>query len=466
MRRRDMIKAAGMLAASPLFINDTLITNDSKGTIVPSALPLKKFGDGRDWFFEKRYGMFVHWGLYSIPGWHEQHQWRAKVPRAEYVKLLKSWNPVKFDPEGWLDLMELAGMKYITITTKHHDGFCLWDTKLTGFNTMNSPYKQDVIGKLSDACHKRKVPLCLYYSIADWNHPNYPNLGRHHELPPQPQDNPDWNKYLEFLKWQVKELCTNYGEIHGFWWDMNVPVYKDPTVNDMIRKLQPKAVINNRGFDEGDFGTPERDFEVKANDSVGSGRPVEACQSVGMESWGYKKDEDYYTDRHLSRSIDRYLSQGANYLLNVGPTGEGIIPAESSSILKRLGIWYKSVMESYNDVEIASNLISNQNAMVTSGRNTIYIHFNKELTGNGFKLKPINILPKNATLLNDGSRVDCVVNLAPSDHVEQKPYLRLRNLPANSSESTVLVVKLEFDRPLSEITAGKPESGIPSEMIK
>jgi alpha-L-fucosidase len=467
MKRRDMIKAAGALAATPLFLNETISSFHSASDFIKPISVIKRFGDARDWFFEKRYGMFVHWGLYSIPGWHEQHQWRARVPRSEYVKLSDQWNPKKFNPDEWLDLMEKAGMKYLTVTTKHHDGFCLWDTKLTKFNTMNTPYKQDIIGKLSDACHKRSVPLCLYYSIADWNHPNYPNQGRHHELAgPEKDDQPDWDKYMEFLKGQVRELCTNYGEIHGFWWDMNVPVYKDPSVNNMIRKLQPKAVINNRGFDEGDFGTPERDYEIKSGDSVGSGKPVEACQSVGMESWGYKKDEDYYTDRHLSRSIDKYLSRDANYLLNVGPTGEGSIPEESSSILNRLGIWYSAVKESYEKIEQASGLVSNPNVMLTSRGNTLYIHFNKDLIGNGFKLKPINVLPKSAVLLNDGRKVDCVVSLSPSDHVEQKAYLRLRNLPANKMEDTVLVVKLEFDRPLKEITLGKPDAGIVSDWQK
>jgi alpha-L-fucosidase len=466
MQRREMIKAAGALATSPLFFNETLSSFYSEGGFPTSPSGIKKFGDGRDWFFEKRYGMFIHWGLYSIPGWHEQHQWRARVPRVDYVKLIKQWNPVKFNPDEWLDLMEKAGMKYITITTKHHDGFCLWDTKLTKFNTMNTPYKQDVIGKLAEACHKRNIPLCFYYSIADWNHPNYPNQGRHHELPPQKDDQPDWDKYMEFLKGQVRELCSNYGEIHGFWWDMNVPVYKDPSINDMIRKLQPKAVINNRGFDDGDFGTPERDYDIKAADSVSSGKPVEACQSVGLESWGYKKDEDYYTDRHLSRSIDKYLSLGANYLLNVGPTGEGIIPEVSSSILKRLGLWYLAVKESYDGVEPASQLVSNQNVVLTSKGNTVYVHFNKDLIGNGFKLKPVNVLPKNATLLNDGTRIDCALNLCPSDHIEQKPYLRLRNLPANNMENTVLVVKLEFDRPLNEISSGKPDRGVVTEWEK
>jgi alpha-L-fucosidase len=445
MKRRDMIKTATTLASMPLFLPCSISEFPASSGFVQDYKKVRKFGDERDWFFEKRYGMFVHWGLYSIAGWHEQHQWRARVPREEYVKLSYQWNPVKFNPEEWLDIMEMAGMKYITITTKHHDGFCLWDTRQTKFNTVNTPYKKDIIGMLSDACHKRKIPLCLYYSIADWNHPNYPNQGRHHELSgPEAGDQPDWDKYMEFLKAQVRELCTNYGTINGFWWDMNVPVFKDPKINEMIRSLQPAAVINNRGFDEGDFGTPERDFDTASAEAKAFERPTEACQSVGMESWGYKKDEDYYTDGHLIRSIDRYLARDANYLLNVGPNGEGVIPAVSQKILERLGKWYLSVKESFENVEHASQLLTSRDVLVTSRNKTIYIHFNKGLIGNGFKLKPINVMPEKAILLNDNSRVDCVVNLSPSDHLEQKPYLRLRNLPANEMTNTVLVVKLDF----------------------
>ncbi len=462
MKRRTLIKSAAVIAASTLFsskavANQLIDINTSSAKIDLNKVP--RFGNGRDWFFESRYGMFVHWGLYSIPGWHEQHQWRARVPRAEYVKLANQWNPKKFNPEEWLDLMEASGMKYITLTTKHHDGFCLWDTKQTAFNTMNTPYKKDIVGILSDACHKRKIPLCLYYSIVDWNHPNYPNSGRHHELPLQPHDSPDWDKYMGFLKEQVRELCTNYGEIHGFWWDMNVPVYKEASVNAMIRRLQPKAVINNRGFDEGDFGTPERDYNNGATEAKGFDKLVEACQSVGMESWGFKKDEDYYTDRHLISSIDSYLARNANYLLNVGPTGEGVIPAESAAILKRIGKWKASVDESFQQVLPDSELISTAGVLVTRRDRTLYIHLNKLPVGNGIKLKPINVLPSKATLLNTGQAIDCVVNLCPSDHASQQPYLRLRNLPANESSGTVLVVKLEFDQPLEQIVHPKiPET--------
>lgn len=460
MKRRDLLKSAPVLAALPFMTKwaGAAPLADSGAAMNPlMAVPpqdpsaIKRFGDERDWFFKQRYGMFVHWGLYSIPGWHEQHQWRARVPRADYVKLAQQWNPVKFNPEQWLDLMQEAGMQYITLTTKHHDGFCLWDTRQTTFNTMNTPYKKDVIGMLSEACHKRQVPLCLYYSIADWNHPNYPNQGRHHELKPQPQDSPDWEKYMAFLKEQVRELCTQYGDIHGFWWDMNVPLHKDTSINAMIRSLQPKAVINNRGFDEGDFGTPERDFDNAAAEAKGFSTLVEACQSVGMESWGYKTDEDYYSDRHLISSIDRYLARDANYLLNVGPTGQGVIPGEASAILKRIGKWKQLVDESYLGVQTDPALVSTPGVLVTKRDRTLYIHLNKVPAGNGLKLKPIHVLPSRATLLNTGKAIDCALNLCPSDHESQQPYLRLRNLPANELADTVMVAKLEFDQPLDQI---------------
>jgi alpha-L-fucosidase len=425
--------------------------------------PVPRFGDGRDWFFRNRFGMFVHWGLYAISAWHEQSQWRQRVPRDEYVKLAALWNPARYDPDAWLDLAEAAGMEYICLTTKHHDGFCLWDTKLTAYNTMRTPYGRDVVKMLADACHRRRVPLCLYYSIADWHHPNYPNQGRHHELPPQPGDRPDWDKYLEFLKGQVRELCSNYGELHGFWWDMNVPKHVDRSINDMIRKLQPKAVINNRGFDDGDFGTPERDYDRGGEDALGFDRRTEACQAVGAESWGWRRDEDYYTDRHLIRSIAKYLARDANYLLNVGPTAEGLIPPPAAAILKRIGAWYRPVKEAFANVTPASHLSANRNVLLTRRGNTLYVILHKDPATEAVKLKPLAVAPRKATLLNTGQPVEAVVEMTPSDHVEQQAYLRLRKLPVNELSNTVLVAKLEFDR-LPEPAA--PPGGPPGDIMQ
>jgi len=405
-----------------------------------------RFNDGRDWFFEKRFGMFVHWGIYAINEWHEQDQWRHRIPREEYVKLQQRWNPVNYDPDAWLDLAQEVGMQYICLTTKHHDGFCLWDTKQSDYNTMNTPYGRDIVGMLAEACRRRDVPLCLYYSCVDWHQKHYPNQGRHHELPgPGPHDEPDHDRYLDFLRAQVRELCTQYGQLGAFWWDMNVEQHVDPSINAMIRELQPNAVINNRGYDDGDFGTPERDYRSDVDEVLTFDRPTEACQSIGVESWGYRAEEDYYTDRHLMRSIDKYLARDANYLLNVGPRADGTIAPKARAILHRIGGWYRTVRESLEGVEPASTLTSNRNVLLTRRGNTLYVHLHRDPVSDAVKLKPIDVMPRSATLLNTGRSVPCTLDMAPSDHAEQKGYLRLRKLPVNDMPNTVLIVKLEFD---------------------
>jgi len=410
---------------------------------------IKRFEDGRDWFFKKRFGMFVHWGLYAIPAWHEQIQWRKNMSRQEYEKLAKQFNPEKFDPEKWLDLLEEAGMEYICFTTKHHDGFCMWDTKQTDYNIMNSPYKKDIVGMLSDACHKRGIPLCLYYSVADWHQKNYPNQGRHHEIPPQPGDNPHMEKYVDYLKAQIKELCSNYGEIHGIWWDMNVPLHCDPSVHQMIRELQPKAVINDRGFEtgrmhdisNGDFTTPERHLP----DSKAFAVPTEGCQSCGKLSWGYKSDEDFYSDKYLMQSVDKCLSMGGNYLLNIGPKANGTIQNEFVNTLKKIGLWYKSVSESFYDAEPASEFTENQEVFLTRKNNNIYVHLNPDPISNSLKLNPINIMPKKALLLNDNRELECVVDSDTQLYFNAVDALRIRNIPVNEFNNEVMVIKLEFD---------------------
>jgi alpha-L-fucosidase len=457
MNRRTFLRVSGAVIAAAGLPGGMRLRAWGAAGNAGEALPVRpkgRFGDGRDWFFEKRFGLFVHWGLYAINGWHEQEQWRRRVPRADYARLAQRWNPTRFDPHRWLDLLEEAGMRYLCFTTKHHDGFCLWNTRQTPFNTCNTPYGRDILRMLAEACHQRRVPLCLYYSIADWNHPNYPNQGRHHELPPQPGDQPDWDRYLEFVRAQVTELCTDYGEIHGFWWDMNVPKHRDVSFNALIRRLQPNAVINNRGFDEGDFGTPERDYEK--DEVLAFDRPTEACQSVGRQSWGYRKDEDYYADRHLLRGIDRYLARNANYLLNVGPQSDGSIPKESAAILRRVGRWHRRVRESFEGVEPCSRLTSNRDVLLTARGRALYVHLPKDPIVESVQLKPLNLLPKKATLLNNGRPVECRVDLLPTDHVEHKPYLRLCHLPVNEMANTVMVVKLEFE---TDIAAMGPAGG-------
>ena len=405
------------------------------------------FGDGRDWFFEKRFGLFVHWGIYAIPAWHEQILWRRGLDPDEYEKLIHQFNPTRFDPDEWLDLAEEAGMSFVCLTAKHVDGFCMFDTACHDYNIMNTPFGKDIVGMLADACHRRGFPLCLYYSIPDLHHPNFPHAGRAYEFDePRQGSDPDLHKYLAFVREQVRELCSNYGEIHGIWWDANKLEHEDPSFNEMIRALQPNAVINGRGFDQGDYDLWERDYHGEVNAVRAFERPTQACQSCGRESWGFREDEDYYTVKYLIQSIDRMMAKGASYLLNVGPMADGRIADKDAAILRRIGQWYATVRESLDDAEPASHLTENEDILLTRKGDTLYVHLFSGPAVASVTLHPLDILPRRATLLNTGQELDVRSELIPRFFRAGKDILRIRELPTDEMAATVMVLKLEFDK--------------------
>ncbi|MCL6457901.1 MAG: alpha-L-fucosidase [Gorillibacterium sp.] len=422
---------------------------------------IPRFKDGRDVFFERRWGMFIHWGLYAIPAWHEQILWRGNgmMKRSEYEKLIDEFNPVNFDPDKWIDIAQAAGMEYICFTTKHHDGFCMWDTKYTSYNVMNSKYGKDILAMLAEACARRNFPLSLYYSCPDWHHPKYPNLGRHHEMfGPRPGDIPDLEGYYAYVRQQIEELYTNYGTIYQFFWDVNVAEHHDPSLNEYLRELQPGILINNRGPAPGDYSTPERSVP----DGNEFDKPTEAVQSLGRESWGYKSDEDYYSHKYIMQSIDKILAMGGNYLLNVGPQADGSFPEESLRGLERIGNWYHSIKEAFDGTTAISSLVQKDEIVTSSGQrierdhvlatkrdHTLYIHLYRDLQTNAVVLKPWDVVPLKATLLNNGQSLDASVDFTPW-YWKDKPYLRIRNIPVNEFVGEVMVLKLEFDRTLSE----------------
>jgi alpha-L-fucosidase len=408
---------------------------------------IRRFNDGRDWMFKKRLGLFLHWGLYSIPAVHEQMLWRYHMSRGEYEALQEQFNPVDYDPDAWLDLAQEAGMEFVCITTKHHDGFCMWDTKETDYNIMNTPHGKDVIKMLADACARRGMDLGFYYSLPDWHHPNYPNLGRHHELSwLREDDDIDEEKYLQYVEKQIRELLTQYGKITHLFWDINVAKFHKPAMNEMVRELQPGILINDRGPGEGDYVTPERE--------VPEGRcfqkPTIAIQSTGRESWCYRENEDYYTHLFLMQSIGKTLAMGGSYSLNVGPDASGRIGVEDKETLAVIGSWYKRVREAYTDTIPCSHMLSTVGnvssydpVFLTRKQNIIYVSACETLHTSGIMLNPIDRLPERASLLNDGRAVECVVDVTPW-RWKGRPALRLANLPVNEFPAEPLVVKLEF----------------------
>ena len=226
--------------------------------------------------------MFIHWGMYAQTGLQEQAIARYDIPNKEYEKLKDTFNPTDYDPEKWVLLAKEAGMKYICFTTKHHDGFCMWNTQYTDYSIMNTPYGKDVLKMLADACAKHGMLLSLYYSNPDWHHEYGFNPASTHQWKCVQKERVNTEIYREYIKNQVTELLTNYGPIYSFYWDIP-PKIEDPSLNELVRKLQPGIFINDRGWDSGDFSTPERDY-TSAEGSRFT-KMTEACNSVGEQSW-------------------------------------------------------------------------------------------------------------------------------------------------------------------------------------
>ena len=391
--------------------------------------------------FDRRVGLFIHWGIYSVNGFHEQERMRQRMPRAEYEKCAAKFTAERFDADKFVDAAESLGAEYIVFTAKHHDGFCMWDTKTTDFNVMNTPAKRDVVGEVAAACKRRGMKFGLYYSNPDWHHPNAYNPLSTHQVPPEPDDKPDMVKYREYVKAQITELLTNYGEIICLFWDIPTKI-EDREMNAFVRRIQPNIKINDRGWgSDGDYSTPERNVPAGAKFT----RPTEACNSVGADSWGYRANEDYRTVGHLTCSIDAILSMGGNYLLNVGPKPDGTIPSEALDLLSKTGGWYKRVRESYHDVETVTNLVKDSTCFTTVRDNTVYLHYPKGLERRGLDLSPLDRLPVSATLLNTGKALDCeVVPMPQTIERLRRPCLHVRGIPTDDLSNESVVVRLVF----------------------
>ena len=397
---------------------------------------------------ENKFGMFIHWGVYSLTGFQEQALARLDMDNAEYEQLISKFNPTDYDPEEWVLLAKRAGMKYICFTAKHHDGFCMWDTKQTDYNIMNTPYGKDVLRMLADACEKHGMLLSIYYSNPDWYHPYGYNPASSHQWKAKYKDVVDTEKYREYVKAQITELLTGYGRIYTFFWDIP-PMIEDPSLNALIRELQPGIYINDRGWSEGDFSTPEREYQ-----SAGSARftrMTEACNSVGRQSWGYRVGEDFYTKRFLCSSIDRYMALGASYLLNVGPDERGVITEGYRKALIAVGDWYcrmdgclESAEEDTFDYEIRSG-----ECIATRKAGKTYLHFYEGLISSAVLLRRYPSVPKSVRLMNSGESLEFSETYLPelyegTNGSTQPRHLYVRGIDSDAYASEPIVIEIEW----------------------
>lgn len=398
---------------------------------------------------ENKFGMFIHWGLYSIVGLHEQVVARFDYDKEKYENLMYEFNPTSYDPEKWVLLAKNAGMKYICFTTKHHDGFCMWDTKYTDYNIMNTPYKKDVLKELQLACEKHGMLLSLYYSNPDWHHADAYNPKSTHQWSAIKNDKADFEKYKEYIKNQITELLSNYGKIYTLFWDIP-PKIHDKSINELARKLQPEILINDRGFDSGDFSTPERDYET-VNEGKRFERMTEACNSVGEQSWGFRETEDYHSIRYLTHAIDKIMAMGGSYLLNVGPDGKGEIPQRSANIIENVGEWYNRVKHTleYCENDDFDYKITRYKYAKTFKDGKTYLHFYDGINSSGVSLKEFPNVPKRVSLVNSGCELKFLVEYMPEflnpDRKETKTkYLHIYDIPTDDYEKEPIIIEIEW----------------------
>ena len=400
---------------------------------------------GAKWkMFDRRMGMFVTWGISTVVGRHSEILWRDHMARTDYEKLAEQFKAEKFDADKIVDVAVSARAEYIVFVTKHVDGFCWWDTAESDYKVTNTPAKRDVLAELSEACRRRGIKLGLYYANPDWHHPNSYNPNSTHQLPLQPGDVPDLEKYIAYIKAQVTELLTKYGEIVCFFWDIPTHVYR-PEMDELVRRLQPGIMINDRGWDNKatcDYSTPERTLKWDTPPD----KHIEANDSVGVVDWMYRVNEDYRTIGYLTRRIDKFMAVGGNYLLNVGPKADGTVPEEAKRLMAGVGDWLGRVGTAFKDVEVATNVLKQSSKMIATRRgDTLFIHFPDGLDATGVDLNPFAKLPERATLLNTGTELKIELEANPNRGPKlNNKSLHVWGIPAESVANECAIIRLDF----------------------
>jgi alpha-L-fucosidase len=428
--------------------------------LVRTARALGMPPDRTAWYRQAKFGMFIHWGPYSQAS--VEASWPIMVPKpggiteADYRALPKTFNPTRFDPHAWVDLARQAGQKYMVFTTKHHDGFCMFDSAYTDYKITRTPYGKDIVAQLAQACHEDEMPLGFYYSPPDMNHPGFRDISKRasenwHGQP----ERPEWPGYLAYMQLQLRELLTRYGPAALIWFDglNNQEKYDGARVLQMIAEMQPATLVNDRLGVDGDYETPEQfiptaiptkgvrltgvDPSVSKSLSTTVPRPEdfrlwETCMTIN-NTWAYNKnDHDYKSAGALIRGLVEVASRGGNLLLNVGPQPDGQIQPEFQERLKTIGAWLTLNGDSiygttYGPVQNVAGL------RTTAGPKSLYVHV-FDWTPPVCTLAGINARVLSARLLANG---------APLKFRQNEGKLEIE-IPATPSDPNVSVIALNL----------------------
>jgi len=396
-----------------------------------------------EWWHAAKFGMFIHFGLYSQ---HARHEWAMEdeaIPIGEYTPLAQQFNPKPGSQRAWAKLAKAAGMKYMVMTTKHHEGFCNFDTKLTDYCATKQGPKRDLVREYVEAARAEGLRVGFYYSLMDWHHPD----GARCATDPEAR-----KRFVAYTHGLIRELMTNYGKIDVLWYDVSWPLNREGWESDkmdaMVRQLQPDIIVNNRNQMPGDFSTPEQKIVAETN-----GRAWESCMTLN-DSWGYQRaDDNWKSSKTIVRNLISCARDGGNYLLNIGPRGDGSIPEESVQVLTEVGHWMAASGDTIYKSDLCQPRRSNYASFTRTG-NTLYMHVHF-WPGTDVAISGLQTKVKSARLLKTGEAVT----------VTQDPYrVHLTGLPAKAPDSPVTTIALECESEPTQDTdfvrKNKPRAGV------
>ncbi|MCX6303059.1 MAG: alpha-L-fucosidase [Bacteroidia bacterium] len=390
----------------------TAVTVNGQTTYMPTPENLKS----REWFQDAKFGLFIHWGVYSVLGDGEWVMNNQRIDKQTYQKLPAFFNPVDYNPKEWVAMAKAAGMKYITITSKHHDGFAMFDSRITDWDIVDrTPYKKDVLKMLADECRKEGIKLFFYHSQLDWNQDNYYPRGGTGLTAGRPE-NGDWYKYLDFMDGQLTELLTNYGEIGGIWfdgfWDKKNADWRLDKTYSLIHSLQPACLIGSNHhlapFPGEDFQMFEKDLPgqkttgFNQEQTVGA-LPLETCETMN-NSWGFNlQDNNYKSAKNLIQYLVKAAGHNSNFLLNVGPMPNGKIQPEFISTLQEMGKWMEKNGETIYGTR-GGPVTPRAWGVTTQKKNKIFVHI-MSLEDNNLLIPDFGKKVKSITLFSSGAKL-------------------------------------------------------------
>lgn len=422
-------------------------------SVTPEVIPVQESAVAR--WREARFGMFIHWGPVSLTGKEIGWSRGQETPVEEYDNLYKKFNPQKFNADEWVAIAKASGMKYVVLTTKHHDGFCLWDTKQTDYNIMNSPFKRDVTKELAAACKKQGLGFGAYYSTCDWHHPDFPLTGQGGKVA---RETSNLDRYTDYLKAQISELLKNYGPLWTLWFDVpqKFDSARGQSVINLARTIQPDILINNRTGAKGDYETPEQRVGGFNLD-----RPWETCMTI-CHQWAWKPDDKMKSLEECLQTLIRTNGGDGNLLFNVGPDSMGEIEPRQVERLKEMGAWLTKNGGTIYGTR-GGPYYPTKNYAATRRGNVVYLHLFKG-KGDTFELPPFNGEIVESSLITGGkvkvqnSKDALILKIAPQDQQSIDTIVKLV-VKGNAMDLAPIKPVIKIKATASNIQKGNPELG-------